>query len=134
MFKIKCIDYDSKRQRHRHWRLSKITASPRKLRRVARSVGAGGLADEENGIFVWKYGNKPDMIITKKGIYCTKNTKDAQNSAARVASILMANKCASGKRGKWLKGVETHSSRSVSWSLPTVRKQTSASGGNRRLV
>ena len=89
------------------------------------------MIDEKNGIFTWKYGTKPDMYITQKGIYCNKNTKDAQNSAARVASILIANKCATGKRGKWLKGVETHSSRSVSWSIPKVR---TAGGGTRRLV
>ena len=133
MYKIKCIDYDSKRQRHRHWRISKVTAGPRRLRKVARSVGAGGTIDEARGMFTWEYGSMPSLYITPKGIYCQKNTKVAQNSAARVASILIANKCASGKRGKWLKGVASHSSISVSWS-PFARTQAHRAGGTRRLV
>ena len=133
MFKIRLIDYDSKRDRHRHWYITSVKASPRRLRRIARKVGAGGMIDEKKNLFVWQYGSMPDMYITSKGIYCQKNTKVSQNSAARVASILLANKAATGKRGKWRKGVKKHSSRTIDMTFVNEKRQSS-SGGSRRLV
>ena len=104
MYKIKLVQYESKRDRHRHWKIEKITASPKKIRRIARKVGAGGVIDEKNGAFIWQYKNMPDMILTPKGIYCRNDTKVAQISAARVASILIANMLAKGRYRKWLHG------------------------------
>ena len=134
MYKIKLIDYDSKRSRHRHWYIKRIKASPRKIRRVARKVGAGGIIDEEKGVFIWQYGNMPDMYLTPSGIYCEKNTKIAQNSAARVASILLTHKLAAGRRGKWREGTKPHSSITVDFQSYRPRDKREPAKGGRRLV
>ena len=134
MYKVRLIDYDSKRDRHRHWYIKSVKASPRRISRAAKSVGAGGIIDDKKGIFIWLYGSMPDMYVTPTGIYCERNSKVAQNSAARVASILLANKLATGKRGKWRGGVKTHVSQS-SPDFQAYRPKEKGSGkGGRRLV